>query len=186
MFFLSEFPWCAAENYGFHQTMKMSLRGIFGLLFVRTLICIPKWESDHLPSCHNSIITLIPDMPEHVLSHALKTPAMQRLKGKRIVLASNSLRRKEILRTFVRVNWNSIDCLLPTHCNLLLGDILCVGYTKNIWNQGLSPEIVPSTFEENLAISQFADIHEYPVATATHKAVEVYENLVVSIYNRVG
>ncbi|PPR04813.1 hypothetical protein CVT24_007073 [Panaeolus cyanescens] len=82
-------------------------------------------------------------MPEHVLPHALKTPAMKKLKGKRVILASNSPRRKEILRTF-----------------------------------GLAPEIIPSSFEENLAPSQFADIHEYPVATATHKAVEVYEKLV--------
>jgi septum formation protein len=43
---------------------------------------------------------------------------------------------------------------------------------------GLDPEIVPSTFEENLPVSSFEDIHEYPVATATHKAVEVYEKLV--------
>ena len=28
-------------------------------------------------------------------------------------------------------------------------------------------------------MSSFANIHEYPVATATHKAVEVYERLVV-------
>lgn len=38
---------------------------------------------------------------------------------------------------------------------------------------------MPSTFEEDLDISEFAEPHEYPVATATHKAVEVYERLVV-------
>lgn len=38
---------------------------------------------------------------------------------------------------------------------------------------------MPSTFEENLGLSQFEDIHEYPVATANHKAVEVYRRLVV-------
>jgi len=37
---------------------------------------------------------------------------------------------------------------------------------------------VPSTFEENLSIRDFPEVHEYPVATATHKAVEVYERLV--------
>ncbi|KDR78545.1 hypothetical protein GALMADRAFT_243959 [Galerina marginata CBS 339.88] len=82
-------------------------------------------------------------MSKHILPHALRIPALEKLKGKRIVLASNSPRRKEILRTF-----------------------------------GLSPDIVPSTFEENLDISQFPEPHEYPVATATHKAVEVYEKLV--------
>lgn len=45
--------------------------------------------------------------------------------------------------------------------------------------QGLDPEIVPSTFEENLPLSQFEDLHEYPVATANFKAVEVYRGLVV-------
>ena len=42
--------------------------------------------------------------PEHqpVLKHALKTPGIERLRGKRVVLASNSPRRKEILRTYVR------------------------------------------------------------------------------------
>ena len=45
--------------------------------------------------------------------------------------------------------------------------------------QGLDPEVVPSTFEENLSLSQFEDVHEYPVATANFKAVEVYRSLVV-------
>ncbi|KAK2462471.1 hypothetical protein APHAL10511_005441 [Amanita phalloides] len=82
-------------------------------------------------------------MPNHILPHAFATPAIEKLKNKRIVLASNSPRRKEILRAI-----------------------------------GLQPDIVPSTFEENLPPSEFPDIHEYPVATASHKAVEVYERLV--------
>jgi septum formation protein len=47
--------------------------------------------------------------------------------------------------------------------------------------QGIEPEIVPSSFKENLPITDFPDVHEYPVATATHKAVEVYERLVVRV-----
>ncbi|KAF8646287.1 hypothetical protein AX16_007285 [Volvariella volvacea WC 439] len=82
-------------------------------------------------------------MPDHILRHALRLPAIEKLKDKRVVLASNSPRRKDILRTF-----------------------------------GLNPDIVPSTFEENLPLHSFDDVHEYPVATATHKAVEVYERLV--------
>ncbi|CCL99930.1 uncharacterized protein FIBRA_01955 [Fibroporia radiculosa] len=77
------------------------------------------------------------------MPHALRIPSLEKLVGKRVILASNSPRRKEILQTF-----------------------------------GLAPEIVPSTFEETLPVSSFEDIHEYPVATATHKAVEVYEQLV--------
>ncbi|KAJ7069806.1 inosine triphosphate pyrophosphatase-like protein [Mycena amicta] len=78
-----------------------------------------------------------------VLPHALATPTIKKLVGKRIVLASASPRRKDILKTY-----------------------------------GLAPDIVPSAFEENLPVGSFADIHEYPVATANHKAVEVYERLV--------
>jgi len=84
-------------------------------------------------------------LPEHncVLEHALRTDSIKRLVGKRVVLASKSSRRIEILRTF-----------------------------------GLEPEVVPSTFEETLIHSDYPDVHEYPVATASHKAVEVYERLV--------
>ncbi|KAF4613442.1 hypothetical protein D9613_008148 [Agrocybe pediades] len=82
-------------------------------------------------------------MSKHILPHALRVPAIEKLKGKRIVLASNSPRRQEILRTF-----------------------------------GIAPDIVPSTFAEDLDIRDFAQAHEYPVATATQKAVEVYERLV--------
>ena len=39
---------------------------------------------------------------------------------------------------------------------------------------------MPSTFEEDLDIREFSEVHEYPVATATHKAIQVYEKLVVS------
>jgi len=78
-----------------------------------------------------------------VLPHALRIPALTKLKNKRVVLASNSPRRKEIFQT-----------------------------------HGLTPEIVPSNFPETLPHSSFDDLHEYAVATATHKAVEVYERLV--------
>ncbi|KAI0064921.1 Maf/Ham1 [Artomyces pyxidatus] len=81
--------------------------------------------------------------PTSVLDHALRIPGVTKLTGKRVILASNSPRRKDILRTF-----------------------------------GLAPEIIPSTFGEDLNPYEFEDIHEYPVATATHKAVEVYERLV--------
>ncbi|KAJ3976481.1 inosine triphosphate pyrophosphatase-like protein [Lentinula raphanica] len=80
---------------------------------------------------------------QHILAHALPVPAIKKLAGKRVVLASNSPRRRDILKTI-----------------------------------GLAPDIIPSTFEEDLSPSSFADIHEYPVATASHKAVEVYERLV--------
>ncbi|TFK32487.1 inosine triphosphate pyrophosphatase-like protein [Crucibulum laeve] len=82
-------------------------------------------------------------MSKQILPHALSVPAIKKLSGKRIVLASNSPRRQEILRTY-----------------------------------GIEPDIVPSTFKEDLPVGSFEEIHEYPVATATHKAIEVYERLV--------
>lgn len=82
-------------------------------------------------------------MSSQILPHALSIPAIQKLKTKSIVLASNSPRRKEILETY-----------------------------------GIRATVVPSTFSEDLDPRQFETIHEYPVATATHKAVEVYERLV--------
>ncbi|KAK7048345.1 Maf/Ham1-domain-containing protein [Favolaschia claudopus] len=78
-----------------------------------------------------------------VLPHALKTTAIKKLTGKRVILASASPRRKDILRVY-----------------------------------GIAPEIIPSTFQEDLSVHSFENIYEYPVATATHKAVEVYERLV--------
>ncbi|KAJ3525939.1 hypothetical protein NM688_g8327 [Phlebia brevispora] len=85
------------------------------------------------------------ELPSHncLLPHALRVPSFSKLIGKRVILASSSPRRKEILQTI-----------------------------------GLEPEIVPSTFDEDLDHSQFEDVHEYPVATATQKAVEVYQRLV--------
>ncbi|KAJ7282817.1 inosine triphosphate pyrophosphatase-like protein [Mycena rebaudengoi] len=81
--------------------------------------------------------------PSNVLPHALQTAGVKKMAGKRIILASASPRRKEILRIL-----------------------------------GLAPEIIPSTFDEDLSPGSFDDIHEYPVATASHKAIEVYERLV--------
>ena len=78
---------------------------------------------------------------------ALRSPAFVRLKGKRVVLASGSPRRAELLA-----------------------------------NVGMHPEVVPSTFAEDLDKAGFGGERalEYPVETATHKAIEVYERLVNS------
>ncbi|ELU40486.1 Maf domain-containing protein [Rhizoctonia solani AG-1 IA] len=81
-----------------------------------------------------------------VLPNALRIPALTKLANKRIVLASASPRRLQILRQF----------------------------------QGLDPEIVPSKFAEDLPHDEFSNVYEYPVATATEKAVEVYVRMVVS------
>ncbi|CED82544.1 Predicted nucleic acid-binding protein ASMTL [Phaffia rhodozyma] len=85
-------------------------------------------------------------LPKHqaVLPHALALPAFNKMANKRVVLASASPRRKEILQSL-----------------------------------GLAPEIVPSTFEEDLPHDQYReDLSAYPTATAGEKGREVYERLV--------
>ncbi|GAA97741.1 uncharacterized protein L969DRAFT_97445 [Mixia osmundae IAM 14324] len=78
---------------------------------------------------------------------ALDTPVHTFLADKRVILASASPRRSEILRQI-----------------------------------GLAPEIIPSTFSENLPHDSFADdelgLGAYAVATASEKALEVYLRLV--------
>ncbi|KAH8824128.1 Maf/Ham1 [Flagelloscypha sp. PMI_526] len=82
-------------------------------------------------------------VPLSVQPSALRIPSLNKLKGKRIVLASASPRRQALLAAI-----------------------------------GLTPEIISSTFKEDLVPEDFENIHEYPVATANHKGVEVYERLV--------
>lgn len=122
-------------------------------------------------------------MSRNILPHALKTPVLEKLKDKRIVLASASPRRRDILRAIVRTCtpqfvWEVANSL--PHC-LPLSPLLHVHHYVRHRQQGIDPDIVPSTFEENLSPGSFPDIHEYPVATATHKGVEVYEKLVVRL-----
>ncbi|KAG9089649.1 hypothetical protein FRC07_012282 [Ceratobasidium sp. 392] len=78
-----------------------------------------------------------------VLPGALRIPALTKLAHKRIVLASASPRRLDILKQF-----------------------------------GLEPEVVPSKFAEDLPHDHFENVYEYPVATSSEKAVEVYVRMV--------
>ncbi|KAK8861326.1 septum formation protein Maf [Kwoniella newhampshirensis] len=82
--------------------------------------------------------------PNPVAPTALSLPIFKKLANRRIILASASPRRKDILAT-----------------------------------AGLHPEIVPSTFAEDLPHSRFAgNLADYPIATGAEKAMEVYERLV--------
>lgn len=76
--------------------------------------------------------------PSPVLAHALRLPIFDALQHKRVILASASPRRKDILEV-----------------------------------AGLRPEVVPSTFQEDLDKSEFSGrAGEYPVLTAQEKVGE--------------
>ena len=60
-------------------------------------------------TCHQTLASnMAPPKHNAVLPHALRVPGLTKLYGKRVILASNSPRRKEILKTFVsgaELNW---------------------------------------------------------------------------------
>jgi len=95
--------------------------------------------------------------PTHnaVLSTALKLPCLNKMHGKRVILASNSPRRREILKTYVR---------LLVYCR-----VEGVASDTPRLSKGLDPEVIPSRFQEDLSHSDYPNPYEYPVATATHK-----------------
>lgn len=78
----------------------------------------------------------------------------------RVVLASASPRRKEILASIVRP---PPPLLLPSGPSKLTRSLTRM-------EQGLEPEIVPSSFAEDLPHASYAhDLTEYPIATAGEK-----------------
>ncbi|WRT65427.1 septum formation protein Maf [Kwoniella shivajii] len=82
--------------------------------------------------------------PSPVGPKALSLPIFQKLKNRRVILASASPRRKEIFAA-----------------------------------SDFHPEIVPSTFAEDLPHSRFQGrLADYPISTGAEKAMEVYERLV--------
>ncbi|PWN89856.1 Maf-like protein [Acaromyces ingoldii] len=86
-----------------------------------------------------------PDRAAAVSEDALRIPAFNKLAGRRVVLASASPRRREILASV-----------------------------------GFHPEVIPSTFKEDLPKTGFVGeaAYQYPAETATQKALEVYKRLV--------
>ncbi len=102
--------------------------------------------------------------PSPVLPTALPLPIFRLLAKKRVVLASSSPRRKEILEKSVRQRSDSA----AGH------DHACCFVGLNADNvhppKGFSPEIIPSNFEENLPKSAYAhNLADYPMATAAEK-----------------
>jgi len=90
--------------------------------------------------------------PSVVLPHALPLPIFKRLQHRRVVLASSSPRRKDILETAVRPGVSYVR------------SVLLIPY------KGLRPEIIPSTFAEDLPKVTFQGrLADYPIATAGEK-----------------
>ncbi|RUS18007.1 hypothetical protein BC937DRAFT_89249 [Endogone sp. FLAS-F59071] len=81
----------------------------------------------------------------------LDVPSLRSLRDKRIILASGSLRRKEILA----------NLMFRHH------------------HQGLDFTVIPSTFPETLDKSTFAHPRDYVSETALRKGLEVFERLMV-------
>ena len=69
-------------------------------------------------------------LPKHncVLPHALRVSALQKLVGKRVILASNSPRRKDILRTIVGLVLGCTDCF-----NLMLMESRYRDWSLRLW-----------------------------------------------------
>ena len=94
-------------------------------------------------------------------------PILKLLEGRKIVLASGSLRRKNILEHVVRIQTlSNIHTIINMHVHQT--------------SQGFPIDIVPSTFEENLDKSSYSAPWQYAVETARGKANEVAERLKVA------
>lgn len=107
--------------------------------------------------------------PDPVTAFALNTPLFNKLAGKRVVLASSSPRRREILASVV----SHRPRLRRPRQSAYVEPMLTSFGSSTL--QGLIPEIVPSTFEENLPKSDFIGegVYEYPIQTGSRKVRDV-------------
>ena len=91
-------------------------------------------------------------------------PIYQLLKGRRVILASGSPRRKQILENIVTRFFIAMDPSLAITA---------------ISMQAFPFEVVPSRFEENLDKTQYKEAWQYAESTAAGKAEEVAKRLKV-------
>lgn len=103
-------------------------------------------------------------------------PIIHQLNCKRIVLASGSPRRQEILRNIVSVRADVFFCM---HIQLLLLLINSFYFIK-----GLKVELCPSLFEENLDEKSFPTFSAFVEETALQKVLEVSHRLSSSNSNQ--
>ena len=95
-------------------------------------------------------------------------PISQLLGSRRLILASGSPRRKQILQNIVKETRLNLFKLFEDAHTLFSA-------------QGFVFDVVPSTFEENLSKSAFSEPWQYAVETSRGKALEVAERLQVCV-----
>lgn len=95
-------------------------------------------------------------------------PIVKQLNLKRIVLASSSPRRKELLQNIVSQSYYVANLINP---------YIFANRIRFIHFQGLTVESCASTFEEDFDIKDFAGFSEFVEATALQKILEVESRL---------
>ena len=95
-------------------------------------------------------------------------PISQLLGSRRLILASGSPRRKQILQNIVKETRLNLFKLFEDAHTLFSA-------------QGFVFDVVPSTFEENLSKSAFSEPWQYAVETSRGKVLEVAERLQVCV-----
>lgn len=97
-------------------------------------------------------------------------PIVKQLNTKRIVLASSSPRRTELMQNIVNIRldfdwqWQIYNCFVGFHVKFFVF-------------QGLNVEPCASTFEENLDLNDFNGFAEFVEETALQKVLEVSNRL---------
>lgn len=103
-------------------------------------------------------------------------PIVKQLNSKRIVLASSSPRRQELLQNIVSIS--TVLNLVVTENSEIKRALIFILYSLffNL-NQGLVVESCASTFEENLDLKDFSGFAEFVEETALQKVLEVSNRL---------
>lgn len=111
---------------------------------------------------------MAPQRPSFVTPSALLLPIFKELANRRVILASASPRRKDIFETAVCAVLAPVPRTVCRYASHGLSRIQDSRTDTEL--QGLRPEIVPSTFAEDLPHDQYADnLADYPIATAGEK-----------------
>jgi len=122
-----------------------------------------RWRADSRERFHFRAvfwITMSKKKPECLQSHALNVPWVQTLKGKRVVLASASPRRREILAIFVRP-LTSLQYIHPSHSS------------ERDWTQTSSPQ--PSRkISVCRSLRTFTNIQSPPPPTREWRFIDVW------------